>query len=246
MTNDPWLASGHLPDITMAMPIFYKDKLVAFAVQTDALTGSWEKTNTPRWTASATEFDEWGNAGVDLYPEALRDEIDAIDADVYDNVNNGVYRCGFATTQGAYEKAFHALFKTLDELEQRLANQRRGLVLATGVAGSGKTMILGYRCLHLARLLHKPILVLCYNVTLAALLLVLLGAWQAREQASAGAGGRWLVAAAVVLGAIAIVVGRAYADLPDTIEGRKKVEAEDLCDGDELTLGTLLLRIRKA
>lgn len=60
----------------------------------------------------------------DFYPVPLRDEIHEINDVVYDRVNNGVYKCGFATTQEAYEEAFHALFATLDQLEQRLAGQR--------------------------------------------------------------------------------------------------------------------------
>ncbi len=69
-------------------------------------------------------FDEFGNADIDFYPEALRDEIDAINQPVYDNLNNGVYRCGFATTQEAYNRAYKRLFTTLDELETRLSKQR--------------------------------------------------------------------------------------------------------------------------
>ena len=69
-------------------------------------------------------FDAFGNSDVDLYPEALRNEIDAINETVYNNVNNGVYRAGFATTQEAYNKAFDRLFNTLDELEERLSTQR--------------------------------------------------------------------------------------------------------------------------
>ena len=60
----------------------------------------------------------------DHYPENLRDEIDAVNERVYDTVNNGVYKSGFATTQEAYEGAVSALFETLDWLEARLANQR--------------------------------------------------------------------------------------------------------------------------
>ena len=62
-------------------------------------------------------------AGVDYYPPHLRAEIDAINADVYENVNNGVYRAGFATTQEAYEEGVEALFAALDRLEDRLSRQ---------------------------------------------------------------------------------------------------------------------------
>ena len=60
----------------------------------------------------------------DFYPEALRAEIDALNARVYDRVNNGVYRAGFATSQEAYEEAFRALFEELDALDGRLADRR--------------------------------------------------------------------------------------------------------------------------
>jgi putative glutathione S-transferase len=71
-----------------------------------------------------SEFDAFGDAALDFYPEPLRPEIDAVNATVYDHVNNGVYKAGFATTQAAYERAFDALFATLDALEARLARQR--------------------------------------------------------------------------------------------------------------------------
>ena len=69
-------------------------------------------------------FDVWGRSDLDFYPKSLRTEIDAINALVYENVNNGVYRAGFATTQAAYEDAYNRLFSTLDELEARLSRQR--------------------------------------------------------------------------------------------------------------------------
>jgi len=69
-------------------------------------------------------FDAFGNADLDFYPEALRGEIDTINRQVYENVNNGVYRAGFATTQQAYNKAYARLFNTLDELDTRLSKQR--------------------------------------------------------------------------------------------------------------------------
>ncbi|KQT66112.1 MULTISPECIES: glutathione S-transferase family protein [unclassified Aureimonas] len=69
-------------------------------------------------------FDAFGNGSPDLYPPDLRPEIDALNADIYDRVNNGVYKCGFATTQAAYETPFHALFDALDGLEERLSTKR--------------------------------------------------------------------------------------------------------------------------
>ncbi|VDC33447.1 glutathione S-transferase family protein [Pseudogemmobacter humi] len=60
-------------------------------------------------------------SGPDLYPEALRPEIDALNERIYARLNNGVYRAGFATTQEAYEEAFMGVFAQLDELEERLA-----------------------------------------------------------------------------------------------------------------------------
>jgi putative glutathione S-transferase len=69
-------------------------------------------------------FDAAGAAPGDYYPESGRAEIDAINARVYDTVNNGVYKAGFATTQEAYEEAVMPLFETLDRLDERLATRR--------------------------------------------------------------------------------------------------------------------------
>lgn len=72
-----------------------------------------------------SSFDQFAeNSDLDLYPEALQGQIDAINKPIYDNVNNGVYRAGFATTQSAYDRAFDHLFTTLDELEAHLSSQR--------------------------------------------------------------------------------------------------------------------------
>jgi glutathionyl-hydroquinone reductase len=60
----------------------------------------------------------------ELYPEPLRDEIDEISELVYRDVNNGVYRCGFAGSQDAYDKAYHRLFDRLDRLSERLRDRR--------------------------------------------------------------------------------------------------------------------------
>ncbi|KGE01124.1 glutathione S-transferase family protein [Rhizobium sp. YS-1r] len=69
-------------------------------------------------------FDALTGSTADFYPEDLRDEIDKLNALVYDTVNNGVYKAGFATAQDAYEQAVKRLFETLDILEKRLAGSR--------------------------------------------------------------------------------------------------------------------------
>ena len=69
-------------------------------------------------------FDEVGARPGDYYPEALREEIDAVNARIYDGCNNGVYKSGFATSQTAYDEAVAEVFDTLDWAEQRLLGQR--------------------------------------------------------------------------------------------------------------------------
>jgi putative glutathione S-transferase len=69
-------------------------------------------------------FDGVGAKPGDFYPDPLRAEIDAINTRVYETVNNGVYRAGFATTQEAYEEAVIPLFETLDWLDERLSTRR--------------------------------------------------------------------------------------------------------------------------
>lgn len=72
-----------------------------------------------------TEFNACANhPDVDLYPEPHRREIDRLNAIIYEKVNNGVYRAGFATTQGAYETAVAPLFATLDALDDHLSRRR--------------------------------------------------------------------------------------------------------------------------
>ena len=71
-----------------------------------------------------TQFTAWADPAYDLYPQALRPQIDEISELIYQTVNNGVYRSGFATTQESYHDAVTALFGTLDRLEERLSGQR--------------------------------------------------------------------------------------------------------------------------
>ncbi|MEM1032332.1 MAG: glutathione S-transferase family protein [Myxococcota bacterium] len=72
----------------------------------------------------ATKFSSLGDQGGSLYPSAQRSEIDAAIEKIYEPINNGVYRCGFAGTQVAYERAFDALFEALDEHDDMLSRQR--------------------------------------------------------------------------------------------------------------------------
>lgn len=69
-------------------------------------------------------FDAVGAKAGDYYPQAQRAEIDAVNDRIYSTLNNGVYKCGFATSQTAYEESFGELFDTLDWLEERLSKTR--------------------------------------------------------------------------------------------------------------------------
>lgn len=69
-------------------------------------------------------FDDLTGNRDDYWPEPLRDEIETVNARIYDGLNNGVYRAGFATTQDAYDPAVRDVFETLDWLEDRLASRR--------------------------------------------------------------------------------------------------------------------------
>lgn len=69
-------------------------------------------------------FNDYAKSDIDYYPDSLRQDIDTINSLVYHDVNNGVYRCGFATTQDAYNRAFDRLFDALEELEARLSLRR--------------------------------------------------------------------------------------------------------------------------
>ncbi len=71
-----------------------------------------------------SEFDEFTDISDDYYPAAYRNEIDRINSFVYKNINNGVYRCGFATTQEAYEEAYNELFEAIEWAELTLSDRR--------------------------------------------------------------------------------------------------------------------------
>ncbi len=69
-------------------------------------------------------FGDLADNRIDLFPDALRDEIETLNAAIYPRLNNGVYRAGFATTQLSYQQAYSEVFEQLNELETRLADGR--------------------------------------------------------------------------------------------------------------------------
>lgn len=71
-----------------------------------------------------SSFNGFSESSIDLYPEQVRDQIDEMNEKIYENVNNGVYKTGFATNQLAYEKAFRQLFSTLDEMDKILGERK--------------------------------------------------------------------------------------------------------------------------
>ncbi len=122
--RDPVNGFAYLSDAYTATEPAY-DGNVTVPVLWDTHTGQIvnnESSEIIRMLNSA--FDALTPVSDDYYPAELRDEIDAVNVRVYATVNNGVYRCGFAASQHAYERAFGELFDTLDWLEERLATQR--------------------------------------------------------------------------------------------------------------------------
>lgn len=123
--RDPVLGIEHLAEAYLATDPGYEGRVTVPAV-IDTTTGKVVTNDFPQITLDlSTEWAAYHRAGApDLYPADLRAEIDALNATVYRDVNNGVYRCGFATSQEAYGAAFDALFARLDWLGQRLRTQR--------------------------------------------------------------------------------------------------------------------------
>ncbi|WP_410820757.1 glutathione S-transferase family protein [Micromonospora sp. 050-3] len=122
---DPVLGVSFLSEAYLATDPDYTGRVTVPAL-VDTLTGRVVTNDYPQLTLDfSTQWRSLHRAGApDLYPEALRPEMDALMAEIHTDVNNGVYRCGFATSQQAYEEAFRALFARLDALSERLAGQR--------------------------------------------------------------------------------------------------------------------------
>jgi putative glutathione S-transferase len=134
MGSDGWVfgtSPGATPDAVNGATRLYEVYLRADPAFTGRVTVPvlWDRTRATIVSNESAEIirmldGAFGVSEPSLYPEALRPEIDAVNARVYDAVNNGVYKTGFATTQEAYEEAFRALFSELDALEASLARHR--------------------------------------------------------------------------------------------------------------------------
>jgi putative glutathione S-transferase len=123
--RDPVLGVERLQEAFFARFPGY-DRGITVPAIVDVTTGQVVTNDFPQMTIDLSlEWTEFHREGApQLYPEHLREEIDAVNRDVFRDVNNGVYRAGFAGTQEAYEKAFDRLFTRLDALSQRLEHQR--------------------------------------------------------------------------------------------------------------------------
>ncbi|MFD4291985.1 glutathione S-transferase family protein [Rhodococcus sp. NPDC058505] len=122
---DPVLGIPRLRDAYLARDPHYPRGITVPAI-VDVPTGQVVTNNYPQITLDlSTEWTAYHRDGApDLYPEPLRPEIDEVADLVFRDVNNGVYRCGFAGSQDAYEAAYDRLFARLDWLSERLATQR--------------------------------------------------------------------------------------------------------------------------
>ncbi|MET8467470.1 glutathione S-transferase family protein [Micromonospora zamorensis] len=122
---DPVLGVSFLSEAYLATDADYTGRVTVPAL-VDTLTGRVVTNDYPQLTLDLST--EWRSLHApdapDLYPVELRPEMDALMAEIHTDVNNGVYRCGFATSQEAYDEAFRALFARLDALSERLAGQR--------------------------------------------------------------------------------------------------------------------------
>lgn len=122
---DPVLGIERLQDAYFKRTPNYPRGITVPAV-VDVPSGAVVTNNFPQITLDfSTEWTEFHREGApDLYPEALREEMTAVNKRIFTEVNNGVYRCGFAGSQEAYDAAYDRLFTALDWLEERLTTQR--------------------------------------------------------------------------------------------------------------------------
>jgi len=121
--RDPVLGVEHLSEAYLATDPSFSGRVTVPCI-VDTLTGTVVTNDYPQITLDlSTEWVDHHRPGApDLWPEDLRAQMQPLVDDIYADVNNGVYRCGFATEQDAYEEAFDRLFSRLDVLEERLSS----------------------------------------------------------------------------------------------------------------------------
>ncbi len=137
MGKDGWTfeeSDGVIPDSVNTAKFFYQVYTAAQADYSGRVTVPvlWDKQRNTIVSNESSEiirmfnvaFDDVGASSGDYYPQALRPEIETVNERIFDTLNNGVYKVGFATTQEAYEEAVIPLFETLDWLEERLSRSR--------------------------------------------------------------------------------------------------------------------------
>jgi putative glutathione S-transferase len=124
-SRDPVLGIKYLSEAYLATDPTYDARVTVPSI-IDIASGHVVTNDYPQITRDlSTQWQAFHAPGApDLYPASLRSEIEAVSEPVYRNVNNGVYRCGFATTQSAYSEAFADLFGELDRLSARLSERR--------------------------------------------------------------------------------------------------------------------------
>ncbi len=123
--RDPVLGIEYLSEAYLATDPSFAGRFTVPSI-VDVASGRVVTNDYPRITLDlSTQWREFHRSDApDLYPEALREEIDAVIEPIFRHVNNGVYRCGFANSQEAYEDAYDSLFAELDRLSERLSTQR--------------------------------------------------------------------------------------------------------------------------
>ncbi|HEX7746611.1 MAG TPA: glutathione S-transferase C-terminal domain-containing protein [Micromonosporaceae bacterium] len=123
--RDPVLGIQFLADAYLATDPDYTGRVTVPAL-VDTVTGQVVTNDYPRITLDlSTEWRDFHRPGApDLYPTHLRPQLDQLMDQIYRDVNNGVYQCGFATSQAAYEDSYRRLFDRLDALSERLAERR--------------------------------------------------------------------------------------------------------------------------
>lgn len=127
--RDPVLGIAFLSEAYQATDPTFTGRVTVPAI-VDTLTGRVVTNDYPQITLDlSTEWSDHHTAGApDLYPVDLRPELDAVMQEIYADLNNGVYRAGFAASQEAYEDGYDAVFRRLDALEDRLSDGRRFLL----------------------------------------------------------------------------------------------------------------------